>query len=89
MRTFYTGNDIEDLVASGVRQLEVGAGVSLTDTARERAEELGVALVVPGAAPVKKAAVGVCCKLIEDSEQMSGRRRRRVNLQPSRREWSG
>lgn len=54
MRTFYTGNDIEDLVASGVRQLEVGAGVALTDTARERAEELGVALVVPGAAPAKK-----------------------------------
>lgn len=54
MRTFYTGNDIEDLVASGVRQLEVGAGVALTDTARERAEELGVVLVVPGAAPAKK-----------------------------------
>jgi hypothetical protein len=55
MRTFYTGNDIEDLVASGVRQLEVGAGVALTDTARGRAEELGVVLVVPGAAPAKKA----------------------------------
>ena len=54
MRTFYTGNDIEDLVASGVRQLEVGAGVALTDTARERAEELGVALVIPGTAPAKK-----------------------------------
>jgi hypothetical protein len=55
MRTFYTGSDIEDLVASGVRQLEVGSGVALTDTARERAEELGVALVVPGSAPAKKA----------------------------------
>ena len=48
MRTFYTGSDIEDLAASGVRQLEVGPGVSLTDAARERAEELGVALVTPG-----------------------------------------
>ena len=57
MRTFYTGNDIEDLVASGVRQLEVGSGVALTDTARERAEELGIALVVPGAAPARKAVV--------------------------------
>ncbi len=55
MRTFYTGSDIEDLVASGVRQLEVGAGVALTDAARELAEELGVALIVPGAAPAKKA----------------------------------
>jgi hypothetical protein len=63
MRTFYTESDIEDLAASGVRQLEVGTNVSLTDAARERAEELGVVLVVPGnvstnkvvapAAPVK------------------------------------
>lgn len=56
MRTFYTGSDIEDLAASGVQQLEIGPGVALTDTARERAEELGVALVVPGSAPAKKAA---------------------------------
>jgi hypothetical protein len=57
MRTFYTGNDIEDLAASGVKQLEVGSGVALTDMARERAEELGVALVIPGSAPARKAAV--------------------------------
>ena len=56
MRTFYTGNDIEDLAASGVRQLEVGPNVSLTDAARERAEELGVVLVTPGSAPTAKAA---------------------------------
>lgn len=57
MRTFYTGNDIEDLAASGVRQLEIGSGVALTDMARERAEELGIALVLPGSAPAKKAVV--------------------------------
>jgi len=51
MRTFYTGNDIEDLAARGVMQLETGAGVFLTDAARERAEELGVALIVPGSIP--------------------------------------
>jgi hypothetical protein len=55
MRTFYTGSDIEDLAASGVRQLEVGPGVALTDAARQLAEELGIALVVPGAAPASKA----------------------------------
>jgi hypothetical protein len=55
MRTFYTGSDIEDLAASGIRQLEVGPGVALTDAARQLAEELGIALVVPGAAPVSKA----------------------------------
>jgi hypothetical protein len=55
MRTFYTESDIEDLAASGVRQLEVGPNVSLTDAARERAEELGVALVVPGNVSTSKA----------------------------------
>jgi hypothetical protein len=55
MRTFYTGSDIEDLVASGVRQLEVGPSVFLTDAARERAEELGIVLVTQGSAPTAKA----------------------------------
>ena len=54
MRMFYTGNDIEDLAASGVRQLEVGPGVVLTDAARQMAEELGIVLVLPGAAPTSK-----------------------------------
>ena len=57
MRTFYTGNDIEDLAASGVKQLEIGSGVALTDMARERAEELGIALVIAGSAPARKAVV--------------------------------
>jgi len=55
MRTFYTESDIEDLAASGVRQLEVGTNVSLTDAARERAEELGVVLVVPSNVSTSKA----------------------------------
>jgi hypothetical protein len=59
MRTFYTGSDIEDLAASGVRQLEVGPGVALTDSARQLAEELGIALVMPGAAPASKATMPV------------------------------
>jgi len=59
MRTFYTGSDIEDLAASGVRQLEVGPGVALTDAARQLAEELGIALVAPGAAPTSKAPIPV------------------------------
>ena len=59
MRTFYTGSDIEDLAASGVRQLEVGPGVALTDAARQLAEELGIALVSPGAAPASKATTPV------------------------------
>ena len=48
MRIFYTGSDIEDLADSGIRQLEVGLGVTLTDAARERAEDLCIALVALG-----------------------------------------
>ena len=59
MRIFYTGSDIEDLAASGVRQLEVGPGVALTDAARQLAEELGIALVAPGAAPTSKVTMPV------------------------------
>ncbi len=54
MRIFYTGSDIEDLAANGIRQLEVGPGVTLTDAARERAEDLGIALVTPDNAPTSK-----------------------------------
>jgi hypothetical protein len=56
MRTFYTGIDIEDLAASGIRQLEIGPEVTLTDAARERAEELGIALVTAEVAQASKAA---------------------------------
>jgi hypothetical protein len=47
MRTFYTESDIEDLLASGVRQLQIGPEVVLTDAARQMAEELGIILVAP------------------------------------------
>ena len=57
MRIFYTGSDIDDLAANGIRQLEVGAGVTLTDAARERAEDLGIALVTPGDTPTNKTIV--------------------------------
>ncbi len=58
MRIFYTASDIEDLAAGGVKQLEMGPGVTLTGAARERAEELGVALVMPGAASANKTSAG-------------------------------
>ncbi len=59
MRIFYTGSDIEDLAASGIRQLEVGPGVALTNSARQLAEEFGIALVMPAAAPASKATMPV------------------------------
>ena len=56
MRIFYTGIDIEDLAASGIRQLEVGPEVTLTDAARERADELGIVLLTSGKASTSKSA---------------------------------
>lgn len=56
MRTFYTGVDIEDLAASGIRQLEIGPDVILTDAARERTEELGIVLLTAEVAQASKAA---------------------------------
>jgi len=56
MRIFYTASDIEDLAASGIRQLEVGPGVALTESARERAGELDIKLVQPAASPARGAA---------------------------------
>jgi hypothetical protein len=54
MRTFYTGSDIEDMSSRGVRQLEIGSKVALTDEARAMAEQLGITLVTPGSAPASK-----------------------------------
>jgi hypothetical protein len=45
MQTYYTGEDIEDLAARGIRRLELRPGVVLTDIAREIADQLGIELV--------------------------------------------
>ena len=45
MNIYYTAQDIEELVAKGVRQLELGPNTSLTDFARETAEQLEVRLL--------------------------------------------
>ncbi|MDX9863475.1 MAG: hypothetical protein RBT34_01590 [Anaerolineaceae bacterium] len=44
-KIFYTERDVEDLHARGVRMIEVGEDVVLTDLAYESAERLGVRLV--------------------------------------------
>jgi hypothetical protein len=45
MNIYYTAKDIEELVAKGVRQLELGPNTSLTDFARETAEQLELKLI--------------------------------------------
>lgn len=45
MTVYYTAKDIEEMAARGVQQLEVGPGITLTDFARETAQQLNIALV--------------------------------------------
>ncbi len=48
MNIYYTAKDIEELAAKGMQQLEIGPGVTLTDFARETAQQLDIALVEGG-----------------------------------------
>lgn len=57
-KVFYTERDIEDLARQGVKSLEVGEDVVVTDLAREKARRLGVDLLSerdsrPASAPVR------------------------------------
>jgi hypothetical protein len=48
MNIYYTAKDIEELAAKGIHELELGPNTSLTDFARETAEQLDIALIVDG-----------------------------------------
>ena len=58
MTIYYTAKDIEEMAAKGIRQIEIGPGITLTDFARETARQLNIALVDGGksAAPTPAAA---------------------------------
>ena len=58
MTVYYTARDIEELAAKGIQQLEVGPSVSLTDFARETAQQLDIKLVTKGAQPLSSPAPG-------------------------------
>ena len=45
MNIYYTAKDIEELVAKGIYEIELGPNTSLTDFARETAEQLEVTLI--------------------------------------------
>lgn len=55
MNIYYTAKDVEEMAAKGIKQIEIGPGVTLTDFARETAQQVGIALVDRGKA-VKPAA---------------------------------
>lgn len=48
MNIYYTAKDIEELAAKGIQQLEIGPSVTLTDFARETAQQLDITLVEGG-----------------------------------------
>lgn len=48
MNIYYTAKDIEELAGKGVRQLELGPNVFLTDFAYETAEQLAITLIRTG-----------------------------------------
>lgn len=43
-KTIYTERDVEDLARRGVKEIAMTDEIYLTDSARERAEKLGIAL---------------------------------------------
>ncbi len=50
-KTIYTERDIDDLARRGVKEIALTDEVYLTDSARERAEKLGVVLRAASSAP--------------------------------------
>jgi hypothetical protein len=55
VKTFYSLEDIESLVAQGVRELIVDEDAVLTDVARDAASRLGLKLLPKGYGPVAPA----------------------------------
>lgn len=82
MTIYYTAKDIEEMAAQGIRQLEVGPGVTLTDFARETAGQLNISLVkagqqqgsspAPAAAVVPNSSAGRSSKYNKPSGCMHG-----------------
>jgi len=51
MNIYYTAKDIEELAAKGLKEIEIGPQIFLTDFAYETAEQLNIVLVKSGASP--------------------------------------
>jgi len=59
MNIYYTAKDIEEMAAKGIQQIEIGPGVTLTDFARETAQQFNIALVHGSQKTTSPAAVAV------------------------------
>ncbi len=74
MTIYYTAKDIEEMAAQGIRQIEIGPGITLTDFARETARQLEIALVKSGSesAQAGTAAMGRTSRYNKPSGCMHG-----------------
>jgi hypothetical protein len=69
-KTIYTERDVEDLARRGVKEIVLTDEVYLTDSARERAEKLSIALRTTATAPVAARSVELPGVPRENAEQV-------------------
>ena len=69
-KTIYTERDVEDLARRGVKEIVMTDDVYLTDSARERAEKLGIALRAAPTPAARTDALPVVPR--ENAEQVVG-----------------
>ena len=55
MNIYYTAKDIEEMAAKGIQEIDLSAGITLTDFARETAQQFNIALVNKARQPVQQA----------------------------------
>ena len=72
-KMIYTERDVEDLARRGVKEIAMTDEVYLTDSARERAEKLGVALRPASAAPAAARSGDLPVVPRENAEQVVSR----------------
>ena len=64
MKQYLTATDIEDLAARGVREIPVGEEMVLTDVARERAVQLGMAVVSAGSSATRPPSAAMAARSV-------------------------
>jgi hypothetical protein len=69
-KTIYTEGDVEEMARRGVKEIAMTDEVYLTDSARERAEKLGIALRAAAAAPTAAQNAALPVVPVENAEQV-------------------
>ena len=69
-KMIYTERDVEDMARRGVKEIAMTDEVYLTDSARERAEKLGIALRLAAAVPAAERSSDLPVVPVENAEQV-------------------